>query len=85
MALETPEWLGQRGGKLILANTRNAWFVLLNEQPLYSLATVPVHGQYACVIKQTNNGRRIESNGTYATVEDAIRAGLEDLRKAIGW
>ena len=85
MALEVPNWLAQRGGGLTRASTPSTWFVLINKEPQYSLAPVPVAGQFGCTITQTNNGRRVESKGTYASPEDALKGGLEDLRKALGW
>jgi hypothetical protein len=85
MALETPAWLAQRNGALKPASDGPAWHLLLNQQPQYGLTPVPVQGEYGCVIKQTNNGRRIESTGVYPSAEEALRGGLEDLRRALGW
>ena len=85
MALETPTWLSQRNGSLRPASDGLTWFVMLNHEPQYSLTPVPVQGKYGCVIKQTNNGRRIDSSGVHATDEAALRGGLEDLRQALGW
>ena len=61
------------------------WFVVFSGQPNYSLAIVPVGGKFGCAIRQTINGRRIESPGAYGTLEEACNAGLDDLRKALGW
>ena len=47
-------------------------------------AGYPRH-EFGCVIRQTNNGRRIDSAGVYGTSEEAIRGGLDDLRKDLGW
>jgi len=85
MALEIPSWLAQRNGALQAASDGSAWFVLLSGRPQYSLAPVPVRGKYGCTIKQANNGRLIESSGVYSSADEALRGGLEDLRKALGW
>ncbi len=85
MALTTPEWLAQRRGALREGSDRHAWFVLFGDEPQYRLAPTPVAGKYGCQIVQTNNGRRLDSTRTYATPEEAVRGGLEDLRKALGW
>jgi hypothetical protein len=49
------------------------------------LTPVPVQGKYGCVIKQTNNGRRIENTGVYLRADEALRGGLDELRRALGW
>jgi hypothetical protein len=85
MALEIPGWLAQRGGRVRLSSDRSTWFVVLGEEPRYSLSPVPVAGQYGCAIKQTHNGVRVESPGSYPTPDEALRHGLEDLRRALGW
>jgi hypothetical protein len=83
--MTAPDWLTQRGCGLKLGSDGRTWYVLLDNAPHYSLAPVPVDNQVGCVIRQTESGRRIDSNGTYPTPDDAIRGGLEDLRKALGW
>jgi hypothetical protein len=44
-----------------------------------------VAGKFGCSVTQTVNGKRLDSGASYATLEDALRGGLEDLRKALGW
>ncbi len=83
--MTTPDWLTQRGGDLKLGSDGRTWYFLLGGQPQYSLVAVPVDGKFGCAIRQTINGTRIASAGVYATAEEAIRGGLEDLRKALGW
>ena len=85
MALQAPDWLTKRGGSLRQGPAGGSWFVVLNGQPQYQLIPVPVAGKHACEVVQTVNGRHLESNATYGSVEDAGRGGLEDLRKALGW
>jgi hypothetical protein len=83
--MTTPDWLAQRGGDLKLGSDGHTWFVLIGGEPHYSLAAVPVRGRFGCTIRQTINGKRIESASVETTPDSAIRAGLEDLRRALGW
>jgi hypothetical protein len=83
--MTAPDWLVQRGGGLKLGSDGRTWYFLIGDQPHYSLAAVPAENRFACAIRQTINGRRIESTGIYPTAEEAVRGGLEDLRKALGW
>jgi hypothetical protein len=81
----TPDWLAKRGGVLEPSATGGASLVLLENSPQYRLVPVPAAGKYGCAVTQTVNGRRLEGGGTYPSIEDAIRGGLEDLRKVLGW
>ena len=83
--MTAPAWLAQRGGTVKLGSDGNNWYVVLNDQPSYRLTAVPAGGKFSCAIRQTNNGKRIESQGIFPTADEAIQAGLEDLRKALGW
>ena len=85
MSVTAPEWLTKRGGELHSGKEQRAWAVYVNNQPQYVLLTSPAGGKFACQVKQTNNGKRLESGTTYPTLDDAVRGGLEDLRKALGW
>jgi hypothetical protein len=85
MSLAAPAWLVQRGGSLQLGSDGNTWFVMIGNQPSYSLRPVPVAGKFGCAIRQTINGRRVESVATFPTQEEVMRNGLEDLRKDLGW
>ena len=46
---------------------------------------IPAGGKHACRVSQTVNGRRLDVGATFPTTEDAVRGGLEDLRKTLGW
>ncbi|HYT95636.1 MAG TPA: hypothetical protein VEL76_43355 [Gemmataceae bacterium] len=85
MAVTAPEWLTKRGGSLQPHSDGRTWYFMLRGQPQYKLVPVPVGGKFGCAISQTINGQRVESSSTATSLEDALRAGLEDLRKALGW
>ena len=85
MPATTPDWLTRHGGDLRPRTPPNTWAVFLGGEPLYQLAVVPVKGKYGCKVTLTNNGRRLDSGASHATVEEALQGGLEDLRKALGW
>jgi hypothetical protein len=59
--------------------------VLLGKEPQYLLIPVPIAGRFGCAVMQTINGKRLDGTGTYPTEDEALRGGLEDLRKALGW
>lgn len=82
MAVTTPDWLTQRGGEL---RSGKAWLVCLSGEPQYLLVPTPAAGKFSCRVTQTINGERLDSGSTYPSVEDAVRGGLDDLRKALGW
>jgi hypothetical protein len=83
--MNAPDWLTRRGGSLKLGSDGRIWYVLFAGQPNYSLVDVPVAGKFACTIRQTINGTRTQSPETFATKDEAIRGGLDDLRKSLGW
>ena len=85
MNVTIPDWLAQRAGSLQTGSDGRSCFVVFDQQPQYRLVPTPVAGQFGCAITQTINGKRVESSGTYATAAEALRGGLEDLRKALGW
>jgi hypothetical protein len=85
MTITAPEWLAKRGATLAHGADTRTWFVLFRGEPQYKLAPVPVAGKVGCAITQTINGKMIESTARADTPEEALRGGLEDLRKALGW
>ena len=85
MALTTPEWLARRGGELRAHVDGRSWAVLLDGEPQYLLVPTPAAGKYSCQVTQTINGKRLDRGGAYPSAEDAIRAGLEELRNGLGW
>lgn len=85
MAVTAPEWLTKRGGELRSSNDGHSWAVFVRNDPLYLVLAVPAAGKHGCHVKQSNSGKRLDSGATYPTLDDAVRGGLEDLRKALGW
>jgi hypothetical protein len=85
MAVTTPDWLAKHGGALREANAGPYWLVLLDGEPQYRLTPIPAAGKYSCQVTQTVNGRRLDSGATYLSREEAIQAGLQELRKSLGW
>jgi hypothetical protein len=85
MTLTPPGWLAQHGGSLKLGSDGSTWYVLMAEQPNYSLKPMPVQGRFGCMIRQTNNGRPIASAASFPTREEALKSCLEDLGKELGW
>ena len=83
--MTAPDWLTQRGGSLKLGSDGKTWFVVFAGQPNYSLIEVPVAGKSGCAIRQTINGKRIDCAGIFASKDEAISGGLDELRKALGW
>ncbi len=83
--MTTPDWLKERGGALKLGGDGQRWFVVFSGQPNYSLAVVPVDGKLGCAIRQTINGQRIDCASGFATNDEAIKGGLDALRKSLGW
>ncbi len=85
MTVTTPDWLAQRGVHLQESKDGRSWLVYFNKELQYLLMAVPVKGRFGCRITQTINGRRLDSGATYPSVEAALQAGLEELRRALGW
>jgi hypothetical protein len=85
MSPTAPDWLTRRGGELQLAPDGRTRLVLLNGSQQYKLTPSPAAGQYACVVLQTVNGKRLDGGTTYPTADDAVRGGLEELKAALGW
>jgi hypothetical protein len=84
MSVATPEWLARRGGE-VRQSTLGPWVVYFDRQPQYVLTPVPVAGKHGCQVVQSINGRRLDDGSSFASAEDAVWGGLEDLRKALGW
>jgi hypothetical protein len=85
VTVTAPEWLSKRGGTLRLGSDGRTWFVDVGNALIYRLAPTPAEGKYSCPVTQTVNGRRLDKGGVFASPEDALRGGLEDLRQALGW
>lgn len=84
MVIPAPEWLTRHGGEL-RPGLGGSWFVCFDGGPQYGVTPVPAEGRHTCKVLQTNSGRRLDSGASYATDAEAVRGGLEDLRRALGW
>ena len=80
-----PDWLTQRGGAFKPGPDGQTWYVILDGRPSYALCAVPAEGKFTCVIRQTVNGKRLDGDGTHATADEALSAGLNELRTKLGW
>jgi|RhiMetdeSRZDD1v2_1073273.scaffolds.fasta_scaffold4578180_1 hypothetical protein len=85
MTLTVPDWLARRGAGLKPTSDGKTVFVLFNGDPEYTLVVRPVAGRLGTLIKHTNSGEPVDSSSTADTPEGALAAGLEDLRKHLGW
>jgi hypothetical protein len=85
VSLSAPDWLVKHGGEIQAAANGPGCMVYFDGQPQYFVLSRPAAGRFGCEVTQTVNGKRLESGANYATVEEAIQGGLEDLRKALGW
>jgi hypothetical protein len=80
-----PDWLKLRQGELKPSKYGSTWTVYFAGEPLYLLEPVPAQGKFACRVSMTNNGKRLDRGGVWASRAEAIKGGLEDLREAMGW
>jgi hypothetical protein len=83
--MTTPDWIIRHGGDVRPGPLSQIWYVYFDGEPQYALSLVPVAGKHSCEVRQTINGRQLDSGSAHATEEEAISAGLEELRKALGW
>ncbi|MFO0807284.1 MAG: hypothetical protein U0746_01535 [Gemmataceae bacterium] len=83
--MTAPDWLTTRDGELRLAPNRRTWLVLLSGTPQYKLTPTPAGGKHTCEVLQAVNQKRIDKGQYYATSDDALRGGLDELRIALGW
>ena len=85
MAQSTPDWLARHYCRLQAEGNGKSYLVLLDHKPQYLLTPIPLRGKFGCAVMETINGRRLDRGGTFATNEEAVAGGLEDLRQALGW
>jgi hypothetical protein len=85
LPVKTPDWLTQRGGELRLSKDTHSGSVYFAGQLQYVLIPIPAKGQFGCRISETINGRRLDGDATFATSDEALRGGLEQLRDKLGW
>lgn len=80
-----PQWLTKRGAEVKTGRDGQVWTIYFAGQPQYLVEPLPAKGKFTCRVLQTINGKRYDKGGVYATGEEAIQGGLEDLREALGW
>ena len=80
-----PDWLTRHDGSLRQAPDDGAWVVFFDGAPHYRLRILPATGRFSCAVKQSENGKRIDKGQTYATADEALGGGLEELRTYLGW
>jgi hypothetical protein len=85
MAVATPDWLTKHGGDVRASKDQRRYVVYFAKEPQYVVEVVPVSGKFGTRVMQTINGRRVESNNVFPSMEEAVAGGLEDLRKHLGW
>jgi hypothetical protein len=83
--MSPPEWLVRHDSSLRLGPDRRTWFVCFDGRPHYKLIPSPAAGRFTCQVMQTENGQRLDKSATYATADDAVHGGLEELRVYLGW
>lgn len=83
--MTAPEWLTRHGGSLKLGSDQRTWYVIVGGKPIYSVSDVPQNGRFGCKVRQTNNGEMLNVCGSFASADEAVAGGLEELRKTLGW
>jgi hypothetical protein len=83
--MPTPDWLALHACEMRDSKDGHSSTIFVAGQPQYLLQPIPAGGKFACRVSQTVNGKRFDSGATFATRDEALRGGLDDLRKALGW
>src|SRR5262249_59987538 len=61
MSVPTPDWLARHGGELRANPDGESHAVYFGPELEYVLRLVPAQGKYTCRVKQTINGKHLES------------------------
>jgi hypothetical protein len=85
MTATTPDWLSLHGGELRPGLSDRVWMVLFNGTVQYRLNVIPAKGKFTCAVTQGVNSKRLDPVAEQVTADDALRAGLDQLRLALGW
>ena len=85
MDLEVPPWLAIHDGNVVGDVDSHRWLVLFRNEPQYRVDIHPAGGKFAADVVQSNNGRRVAATTNYPSEMEAAMAGLEELRKLLGW
>ncbi|MSR30976.1 MAG: hypothetical protein EXR99_05660 [Gemmataceae bacterium] len=85
MGITTPDWLSKRNAKLEASKDGQSWLVFFGSELAYVVALAPAKGKFTTKVMETINGKQIPQAEVFENAEDAVRAGLEKLRGALGW
>lgn len=85
MPLATPDWIARRDGTVKIGSDNKTYFLIFGGQPHYSFVPVPAEGKFTCAIRQTESGRRFTNSTLRDSAEDAVKSGLDELGKELGW
>jgi hypothetical protein len=85
MGVAVPGWLANHDGSVVRDVDSRKWLVLFRNEPQYHIDVHPAGGEFAADIVQSNNGRHVGSTKNCPSERDALAAGLEELRKLLGW
>ncbi len=85
MATTPPDWLTSRNGGLTPGLRADVMLVTLDGHPHYRLDALPAKGKFTCAVIQANNGKRLDGQLEYPTLDAALAGGLEELRAKLGW
>jgi hypothetical protein len=85
MAVAAPDWLTKHGGDLGVSKDNRRYVVYFAKEPQYVVEVIPTRSKFGTHVAQTINGRRLDNTGVFSSPDEAAAAGLEDLRKSLGW
>jgi hypothetical protein len=80
-----PDWLTRHDGSLQPGLTDRTVYVLIGGAPQYRLDARPAGGRFVGTVTQTVNGRPLDGDAKYETIDAALAGGLEALRADLGW
>lgn len=83
--MTTPDWLTRHGAELHGNSDGRTFAVYFGPELTYTLAVVPSAGKFTCKVKESINGRSLGDGSVHGSPDEAVAAGLEALRKFLGW
>jgi len=85
MTAASPDWLALHHGELHPAYAADEWIIFFDGKQQYWLEIVPAQGKFGCKITQSINGAKIPNPAVCDSPNAALQAGLDVLRKSLGW